>query len=62
MPEQAIYLRTYLRASYQRSGVNSLHARSALVLHEQTRIAATKHVWIAVILKSSETSGPLSNR
>ena len=36
-------------------------ARSALVLHEQTRIAVTKPVWTAAILDSSETRGPLSN-
>ena len=61
-PEIAIYLRTYLRASFHRSGVNSLRAHSALVLREQTaRIAATRLVWTVVILNSSETSGPLSN-
>ena len=60
-PELVIYLRAYLHTSFHHSGVNSLHARSALVLHEQTRIAATRFVWTAVILNSSETSGPLSN-
>ena len=44
------YLHTYSRASFHRSGVNSLRARSALVLHEQTGIAATRPVWSAVIL------------
>ena len=39
-PELAIYLRTYLCASFHRSGVNRLRARSALVLYEQTRIRA----------------------
>ena len=38
---------------------------SALVLREQTRIllwlSATRLVWIAVILDSSETNGPLLN-
>ena len=29
---------TYLGASFHSSGVNSLRARSALVLHEQTRL------------------------
>ena len=47
-PEIAIYLRTYLCA-FHRSGVNSLRARSALVLHEQTRITATRRVLTAVI-------------
>ena len=60
-PELAIYLRMYLCVSFHRSGVNSFPARSALVLHEQTRIAVTRLVWTAVILDSSETSGPLSN-
>ena len=60
-PEIAIYLRTYLRASFHRSGVNSLRERSALVLHEQTRIAATRLVLTAVILNSIEASGPISN-
>ena len=32
---------TYLRASFHRRSVNSLRARSTLVLHEQTPIAAT---------------------
>ena len=41
--------------------VNSLRVRSALVLHEQTRMVATRHIWTAVILKSNEISGPLSN-
>ena len=61
-PEIAIYLRTYLRASFHRSGVNRLfaHARSTLVLHEQ-HIAATKLVWTAVILNGSEASGPLTS-
>ena len=34
----------------KQSHVNSLRARFALVLHEQTRIAAAKLVWTAVIL------------
>ena len=34
---------------------------SALVLHEQTHIATTRHVWTMVILETSETSGPLEN-
>ena len=42
--------------------MNSLRARSALVLREQTpRIAATRLVWTVAILNSSETSEPLSN-
>ena len=53
----AMYLRTYLLASFHRRGVNSFRALSALVLHWQTRIAATRLVWTAVILKCSETSG-----
>ena len=60
-PEIAVYLHMYLPASFHRSGINSLCARSALVLHEQTHIAATILVWTAVILNNSETSGPLSN-
>ena len=35
-PEVAIYLRTYLRASFHRGGVNSLRTRFTLVLCEQT--------------------------
>ena len=54
-PEIAINLRTYLPVSFYRSGVNSLRARSALVLHEQTRIAATRLVWKAVILNITAT-------
>ena len=59
--ELAIYLRTYLHAAFHRSGMNSLGARSALVLHESHTVAATRIVWTAVILSSSETSGSLSN-
>ena len=61
MPDVAIYLHTYLCVSFHHSIVNSLHRCSALVLHEKTHLAATRHVWIAVILKSSETSGLLLN-
>ena len=43
----------YLRASFHRSGVNSLRVRSALVLHKQIHIAATRLGWTAVILNSS---------
>ena len=46
----------FMRASFHCSGINSLHAHSMLVLHEQTRIAATRLVWTAVILHSNETS------
>ena len=53
MPELAIYLRTYSRASFRRRGVNSFRARSALILHEQTRIAVTRLVWTAVILDTA---------
>ena len=56
-----LFTHVVTRASFHRSGVNSLRGRAALVLHEQTYIAATRHVWTAVILKSSETSRPLSN-
>ena len=52
---------TYLHVSFHHSGINSLRVGSALVLHEQTRIAATTLVWTVVILNSSATSGPLSN-
>ena len=55
------FLRMYIRASFHRSGVNSLRARSVLVLHEQARIAATILVWTAVLLNSNESSGPISN-
>ena len=37
----------------ERSGVNCLRAHSALVLHEQTHVAATRLVRTAVILNSS---------
>ena len=60
-PELAIYLRTYLRASFHRCCVNIVRARSALILHARTRIAVTKLVWTLVILDRSETRGPLSN-
>ena len=60
-PELAIYLCTYLRTSFHCIGTNNLRSCSALTLHEQTRIAATKLLLTAVILSSSETSGPLSN-
>ena len=43
----------YLCASFHRSGVNSLRVRSALVLHKQIHIAATRRGWTAVILNSS---------
>ena len=39
--------------------VNSLRARSALVLHEQTCIAAITLTWTTMILNSSETSESL---
>ena len=39
-----------------RSGINSLRTRSVQVLNEQTCIVATRLVWTAVILNSSETS------
>ena len=51
----------YARIYARRCGVNSLRARSALVLYEQTRISATRLVWTAVILNSSETGRPPSN-
>ena len=54
-------LRTYLRVSFHRHSVNSFRARSALILYEQTRLAATRLVWTAMILNCSETSRPLSN-
>ena len=54
-PEITIYLRTYWRASFHCSGVNSLHMRSALVLHKQTRLDSGDSQY------SSETSGPISN-
>ena len=62
-PEIAIYLCMYLRVSFHRSSVNSLptHACSTLVLHEQTCIAATRLLWMVVILNSSESSVPISN-
>ena len=53
-------MNSYLRASFHRSGVDSLRARSALVLHEQTCIAETRLGWTAVILNSIEASGPIS--
>ena len=53
----------YARPFIAAYSVNSLRARSALVLHEQTRIASCNQTRLdsAVILNSSETSGPLSN-
>ena len=39
--ELAIYLRTYLRAAFHRSGMNSLRARSALVLHESHTVGCS---------------------
>ena len=52
----------YLRTSFHRSCVNSLRTRPALVLCEQTAcIAITRLILLAVILNSSETSGPLIN-
>ena len=57
-PEIAIYLRTYLRASFHRSGgsrVRAFHADR----HEQ--IAASRFVWTMVILSSIDVSGPLLN-
>ena len=51
--EIAIYLRIYLHVSFHRCGINTLHARSTPVIHEQTRIA--------VILNNSEMSGLISN-
>ena len=55
-PEIVIYVRTYLR-----SGVKQLTRTFTQVLHEQTRIAATRLVLTAVILNSTEASGPISN-
>ena len=55
-PEIAIYVRTYLG-----SGVKQLTCTFAQVFHEQTRIAATRLVLTAVILNSTEASGPISN-
>ena len=51
-PEIAIYL----RESFNRSGENSIRARSALVLYEQTCFDVT-----AVILNSIEATGPILN-
>ena len=61
-PEIAIYLCKYLRASFHRNGVNSLYARVPrwYILHEQTRIAATR-LDDGISQYSSETSGPISN-
>ena len=50
-----VFTHVFTRAPFHRSGVNSFRARSALVLHERTRIAVTEIVWTAVILDSSET-------
>ena len=61
-PKITIYLCTYLHAPFQRCSVNSLHARSTLVLYERACIAATRLVWTAVILSSSETSNKNKNK
>ena len=60
-PGLEIYLRTYLRVSFPRSGVNSLRACTALVFHERTRILWVQpdSVWTAVILNNKETIGPV---
>ena len=58
VPDKAIYLHTYLRAAFHRAAayINSFGTGP------QTRIAATRLAWTAVILNSCETtSGPLSN-
>ena len=59
--EIAIYLRTYLRASFHRSSVNRLRARSALISMNKPLIAETRFVWAMVILSSIKASGPLLN-
>ena len=58
VPEITIYSFMYLCTPFQRCGVNSLREHSALGFYEQARIAATRLVRTAVILSSSETSGP----
>ena len=52
-----LFLHLVLSETFLDGGVrvNSLRAHSALVLHEQTRTAATRFVWTAVILSSSKT-------
>ena len=59
-PEIAIYLRTYLRASFQRKALLLTAFRIQLVvLYEQTEnIAATKIAW-TVVFNGREASGPL---
>ena len=47
--------------SFHRSRVNSLCARSAVVLSEQTCIPAARLVLTAMILYSVEASGPILN-
>ena len=44
VPEIARYLRIYSHVSFHCSNVKWLHARSALIFHEQTLIAATRLV------------------
>ena len=43
------------------SGINRLHTCYMLILHEQTRIVATRLFWTTVILISMKASGLLSN-
>lgn len=59
--EIVIYLPVYLWTSFHPSGIHCLRTHSALVLHEQMGfIAATKLVWIVVVLNGSEACGPLT--
>ena len=60
--EIAIYLCTYLRASFQRKALMHAFHTHLLVLYEQTEnIAATKLAWTVVMFNGSEASGPLTN-
>ena len=54
-PEIAIYFRTYLCANSLRERVRCWSSR------KKTHIAATRLAWTAVILNSSETSGPVGH-
>ena len=62
VPEIAIYLKDIHKYKPNHSGINhGLRTCSTLIIHEQTRIAATRLIWTVVILNSIEASGPLSN-
>ena len=56
-----LFMHVFTRASFPRSGANSL--RAVLRWFSMNKLAwlTTRLVWTAMILNSSKTSGPLSN-